>query len=85
MILTDAQIRETVEKGIIKIDPFDSDCIQPATYDLRVGEEGLTAEGREKINIEKKGLIVLEAGDFGVISSLEKVEMPSDYAARIGI
>ena len=55
MILTDAQIRETVEKGIIKIDSFDSDCIQPATYDFRVGEEGLTAEGREKINIEKKG------------------------------
>lgn len=85
MILTDAQIRETVEKGIIKIDPFDPDCIQPATYDFRVGKEGLTAEGREKIDIEKKGLMVLEAGDFGVISSLEKVEMPSDYAARIGI
>lgn len=85
MLLNDSQIKETVEKGIIKIDPFDPDCIQPATYDFRVGKEGLTAEAREKIDIEKRGMMLLEAGDFGVISTLEKIEMPADHAARIGI
>ena len=85
MILNDALIRETIEQRIIKVEPFDPGCIQPASYDFRVGKEGLTAEGREKIDIERKGLMILEAGDFGVISSLEKVEMPADHAARIGI
>ncbi len=85
MLLNDAQIKEAVEKDNIKIDPFDENCVEPATYDLKVGAEGLTAEGREKIDIEEKGLMILEAGDFGVITSLEKVEMPADHAARIGI
>jgi len=85
MILTDAMIKETVKKGIIKIDPFDLECIQPATFDLRVGKEGLTTEGREKVDIERKGMLLLEPGDFGVVSTLEIIEMPADHAARIGI
>lgn len=85
MILADFQIKEVVEKNIIRIDPFDVNCVEPATYDLRVGKEGVTAEGKEKIDISEKGLFLLEPGDFGVISSLEIVEFPPDYAGRFGI
>lgn len=85
MILTDKDIKDAVKKGIIKIEPFDPSGIQPASYDFRVGKEGITTQGREKIDVEEKGIIILDPGDFGVISSLETVEMPKDHAARIGI
>jgi dCTP deaminase len=85
MILTDKDIKEVVKKGVIKIEPFDPNCVQPASYDFRVGEEGLTTEGEEKINVKEKGLLLLEPGDFGVISSFETIEMPNDHTARIGI
>ena len=85
MILTDKDIKEAVEKRIIKIEPFELTCVQPASYDFRVGKEGITTEGKDKINIEAKGLISLEPGDYGVISSLETIQMPNDHAGRIGI
>lgn len=85
MILTDKDIGKAVEKGIIKIEPFDPLCIQPASYDFRVGKEGLTTAGENKINIEEKGLMLLEPADFGVVASLETIEMPDDHSARIGI
>ena len=85
MILTDKDIKETVRKAVIKIEPFDLACVQPASYDFRVGKEGLSATGQAKIDIEEKGLLLLEPGDFGVITSLETIEMPNDYTARIGI
>ena len=85
MILTDKDIKEVVKKGVIKIEPFDPSCIQPASYDFRVGEEGLTTGGKEKINVKEKGLMLLEPGDFGVVSSLETIDMPNDHSGRIGI
>lgn len=51
MILTDAQIREAVEAGEIVIDPFEESQLQPATYDLRVGDEGATTAQKGKGNI----------------------------------
>ena len=37
-ILTDLAIREAVDKGEIEIDPFDAKQLNPASYDLRLGE-----------------------------------------------
>jgi len=37
MILVDHQIREAVRSGKLRIDKFSDDCVQPASYDLRVG------------------------------------------------
>ena len=37
-ILTDLAIREAVDKGDIAIDPFDARQLNPASYDLRLGD-----------------------------------------------
>lgn len=39
MILSDVQIKEAVANGTIVIEPFDLNCIQPATYDLHLDYE----------------------------------------------
>ena len=85
MILTDQQIKQAVEKGELGITNFSDDCVEPASYDIRVGEFAYTSTTRSMINVAEKGLVVLEPGDFGMILALEEIRMPLDMAARFGL
>jgi len=85
MILNDKQIHNAIDAGEIKIKNFEPSCVQPASYDMRVGEEGFTTTAKERINIREKGFIILEPGDFGVVTTFEAIELPPHFAARIGI
>jgi deoxycytidine triphosphate deaminase len=67
MILTDDDIKAAVKAGEIVIEPFDERQVQPASIDLRVGDEGATTKHKRKINIADDSLLILEPGDFGVI------------------
>jgi len=48
MILVDWQIKDRIERGFIKIDPYDPKFVQPNSLDIRLGdhfvwyEEGTT-------------------------------------------
>lgn len=45
MILTGPEIQRQVELGKIQIEPFDPEQVNPASYDLRLGEEYLVYRG----------------------------------------
>lgn len=98
--MTDADIREAIEAGEISIDPFDENIsLQPASYDLRVGEtaivaKSVTLEELEKtvrdevapeVNVEERRTLNVPAGGFALITSLEKVGLSTSFAAHIGI
>ncbi len=85
MILTDRQIRAAIDAGDISVEPFDARQIQPASIDLRVGEEGATTKSKKLTSIKDHAFIVLEPGDFGVISIYEEVRLGPQYAGRIGL
>jgi dCTP deaminase len=85
VILTDADIKAAIASGDIVIDPFDEKQIQPASIDLRVGDEGATTKHKRKIKIDEAGLIILEPGDFGVICLLERVKFGPQYVGRLGL
>jgi len=85
MILTDQQIRQAVEDGDIVIKPFDDKQVQPATYDLRVGEYGATTSTKKKVNVREDGYLLLEPGDFGVITVLEEIRLSPQHTARFGL
>jgi len=85
MILTDRQIQEAIANDEIAIEPFDVGQVQPASIDLRVGEEGATTKSKKKTNIKDAGFIVLEPGDFGVISVFEEIRLSAQHAGRIGL
>lgn len=38
MILTDQKILENIEKGLIKIEPFDLNCVGTNSYDVHLGQ-----------------------------------------------
>ena len=85
MLLSDIQIHEAVTNGDIQIDPFEETQIQPATYDLRVGDQGATTSSKEVVDIKKRGYLSLEPGDFGVITILEEIRLGLQYAGRFGL
>lgn len=85
MILTDSQIREACDAGDISIEPFEESQVQPATYDLRVGEQGATTITKKLINIREEGYLLLKPGDFAIITVLEILHLSPQYAARFGL
>lgn len=99
-ILTDSEIRQAVRSKEINIEPFDeTTSLQPASYDLRVGETAIVAksvtldqlektvkeEVAPEINLKDRRTISVPAGGFALITSLEKVRLSSSFAAHIGI
>lgn len=85
MLLTDRQIAEAHTKGDLGIDPFDDKQVQPASYDLRVGEQGITTSSKKKIDLKTDGFLVIHPGDFAVVLVHENIRLGNQYAARFGL
>ncbi len=52
---------------------------------MRLGEDAITSSRREKVNPAQKGLLVIPAGDFALVSTHERVELSTKVAAHIGL
>ena len=89
MILTDEEIKAALDVGDIEIAPpgesYDKRQIQPASIDLRVGNEGATTKNKKRVSIQEEGLIILDPGDFGVICILENIKFGPQYVGRIAL
>lgn len=85
MILTAQQITEAYRRSDILIDPFDEEQVQAATYDLRVGDQGATTSSKKLVNIRETGYLLIQPGDFGVMTVLEEIRLGHQYAARFGL
>ena len=98
MILSDRSIREEIEAGRIEIDPFEPAAIQPSSMDVRVAGlfrvfhnarhpyidvkkemEDLT----ELTEVKDGEAFILHPGEFVLGSTLERVKLPADIAARL--
>ena len=85
MILSDRRIEEAVENGRIVIEPFERKQVQSASYDLRVGNQGATTSSKRVVDVRSAGFVILEPGDFGVITVHEKIGLDTQHAARFGL
>ena len=85
MLLTDAKIRDAISVGELAIENFAEGCLQPASYDMRLGEQAITSTHREKINPATRGLLIIPAGDFALVTTHERVKMSSKMAGHIGL
>ena len=98
MILSDRTIREEIAAGRIEIDPFEDSAIQPSSVDVRVAGlfrvfhnarhpfidvkkemEDLT----ELVEVKDDEPFILHPGEFVLGSTLERVKLPEDIAARL--
>jgi dCTP deaminase len=98
VILSDATIRKELAAGRIIIDPLLDGGVQPSSVDLRVDryfrvfrndttpfidpkepQEDLT----ELVTVEEGRAFILHPGEFVLASTLERVVLPDDLAARL--
>jgi len=85
MILTHDQIIEAHKRGEVVIEPFDGGQVGPASYDLRVGPQGVTTTTKKLVDLKEAGFLVLDGGDFGVVTTFETLKLGPQYAARLGL
>ncbi|MFZ3211770.1 MAG: hypothetical protein WA188_09655 [Terriglobales bacterium] len=85
MMMTDVQIQAAVQNGEIVLDPFDPDRVEPASYDVRVGNWAFASSAKEKLNLTEKGVLIIEAGEFAVLESRERIELDNKTAGQLGL
>ncbi|MBA2644817.1 MAG: dCTP deaminase, partial [Solirubrobacterales bacterium] len=96
-VLSDGTIRELVDAGRIKIDPWDPALVQPASVDLRLGDSFRVFHNHritaidlrepptnltEEVVAGQEGFVI-HPGEFCLGRTLEWVELPDDVVARI--
>jgi deoxycytidine triphosphate deaminase len=98
-VLSDGTIRRLVHSGRIVIAPYDPGLVQPASYDLRLGDSfrvfhnhraeaidlraGPPAGLTEEVVVGTEEGFVIHPGEFCLGRTTEWVELPDDVVARI--
>ena len=60
----------------ILIEPFSEESLQPAGYDLRVGDEAMVAG--KLVNVRESGDVVIPPKAYALVLTLERVKLPDD-------
>ncbi len=77
-LVPDHEIEARLRDGSLVITEFMLECLTPNGYDLRVAEARL--EGEESVT---SGTFVIPTGRLFFVSTVERVELPSDLAAQL--
>jgi dCTP deaminase len=99
MIITDGEIKEAIKNEEIILSPFSDDSLQPASYDMRLGDSAIISktisidelhkkvENKEigEIDVKNKKLLVIPPGAFALLTTLEKIKLSKRYAGHIGM
>ncbi|MGB1749867.1 MAG: dCTP deaminase [Dehalococcoidia bacterium] len=98
MVLSDRSIREAIEAGTIKIEPYSDRDVQPASVDFHLANTILVFRNStlpyidlrkdvpnltEEVEITEEVPFMLHPGEFVLGSTLEKLTLPNDIVARI--
>ena len=98
MVLSDHTIREQIDAGRIKIEPFEPELVQPSSVDLRVDSSYRVFNNSKYpfINVkepmedlttlvrpEEGEPFILHPGEFVLGQTLERVTLPNDLVARL--
>ena len=82
-ILGRKEIGDKVESGDLKIEPFDKNRIEPASYDCRLGDVLAAGIGRHEWRDGNE--FILESNSWASIASEELFDLPNDICASYGI
>ena len=85
MLMADFQIRAATESGELKIEPFADECLEAASYDMRIGKRLLMSGQNEEIDLSKRGSATLRPGVFALVTTHEGVRLSERIAGHIGV
>lgn len=96
MILVDWQIEDHINRGFIKVEPFDSTLIQPNSLDIRLGRHFIWYRPGDTvidpydadsisagIDEERLEFVDVPPGKFLLAETLECIGLPDDIVATI--
>lgn len=98
MLLSDRDIKQEIEAGRVKVEPFDSAMIQPSSVDVRLDRFFRVFENHKYSyidpSIEQPDLtrmvevpadeeFILHPGEFVLASTYEVITLPDDVAGRL--
>lgn len=69
----------------MRLAPFEENSLQPASYDLRVGDSAFASTTKHKIDLKQRGVVVIEPGEFIVVETLETVGLDRQTAGQLGL
>ncbi len=97
-VLSDRDIRAAMQAGRVRIDPYDSSCLQPSSVDLHLDADFRVFRNNrypfidvrapqpdltELVSIEEDEPFILHPTEFVLGQTLEWVELPDDLVGRI--
>src|ERR671937_191331 len=88
-LMTDTEIRAAITSGAIAIGPLGDEQLQPASYDLRLGDraivtksvdieklrERIESESVPEIDVARKESLTIPAGAFALVMTKERVTL----------
>lgn len=81
-ILSDADILQERSSGALGLDPFADSSLTPNGYDLRIAEVMLPDASTE---VYREGKVVVPAQTRFLVSTMERVKMPSNVTGQLWI
>ena len=85
MVLNKEKIKKAISSGELVLENFSEESLQRASYDMRLGKEAYTSSGREQVDVEARGSLIIEAGDFAMVTTHESLKMPLTMTGHIGL
>jgi dCTP deaminase len=98
MLLSDRDIRDAIESGRVKLEPYDPAMVQPSSIDVRLDRFFRVFENHRYPHIdpaveqpdltrlvepEGEDPFILHPGEFALGSTYEVVSLPDDIASRL--
>jgi dCTP deaminase len=84
--MSDREIKEALERGDLVIKEFDEKQVNPASYDARLGDQTFkTRPERGLVRSSSKGVIIIEVGEFAILTTHEHFKIPNNMAGQIGL
>ncbi len=84
-MLTDSEIKRSMREGELTLEPFEETALQPASYDLRVGDQAFASTTKQMVDLRHRGVAVIEPGEFVVVQTLETVKLGNQTAGQLGL
>lgn len=84
-VLSDKDIRKLLNDGKLVITDFSEECLQPASYDLRLGKHAYVSHKEQPFTLSEGGFLTLESGAFALVCTHETIEMPLNLRGRVGL
>lgn len=98
MLLSDRDIREQVDSGRVRLEPFDGGMIQPSSVDVRLDRFFRVFENHKysvidpsveqgeltrEVEVAPNEFFILHPGEFVLASTYEVISLPDDIAGRL--